>query len=314
MKRFLLSLAVAVFSAVSALGMSLRDAQTQAYFLSDKMAYELNLTPWQYDQVYQVNLEYFLNINSPYDANGYFWNYRNTDLSYILYDWQWNVYRATEYFLRPLRWVRGAWYSALWDYYHRDYYFYHRPTIYAHCHGGLWHGRHPHSASPFIGHRPPHHSGGMNHHYGKPGKPGGNGYRPGHGGKPQHDKPQQPDNNGRHPGYRESRPASNGGAQPGYNGSGTTTRPSSGTSARPSSGTTTRPSSGTSARPEGSNGGATRSSRSSSNGYRPSSGSSRSASSVRPESNSRSRSSAVTSRPSSSSRAGSDRNSTRSGR
>ena len=306
MKRFLLSLAVAVVSAASALGMSLRDAQMQAYFLSDKMAYELNLSPWQYDQVYQVNLEYFLNINSPYDANGYFWNYRNTDLSYILYDWQWKVYRATEYFLRPLRWVRGAWYSALWDYYHRDYYFYHRPTVYAHCHGGLWHGRHPHSASPFIGHRPPHHSGGMNHHYGKPGKPGSHNYRPGQGGKPQHDKPHKPDNNGRHSGYRESRPTSNGGAQQGYNGGGT--------SARPSSGTTTRPSSGTSARPEGSNGGATRSSRSSSNGYRPSSGSSRSASSVRPESNSRSRSSAVTSRPSSSSRAGSDRNSTRSGR
>lgn len=301
MKRFLLSLAVAVFSAVSALGMSLRDAQTQAYFLSDKMAYELNLTPWQYDQVYQVNLEYFLNINSPYDANGYFWNYRNTDLSYILYDWQWNVYRATEYFLRPLRWVRGAWYSALWDYYHRDYYFYHRPTIYAHCHGGLWHGRHPHSASPFIGHRPPHHSGGMNHHYGKPGKPGGHGYHPGQGGKPQHDKPNKPDRNTRHSGYRETRPSANGSGQPGYNGGSNTTRPESNTT-RPES-NATRPGSGN-----------TRSS--SGNSYRPSTaGSSRSsATTVRASSTSRSRQAAGTGRPSSTSRSNSERNSSRNGR
>ena len=211
MKRYILSLLVAIATSIPTFGMSLRDAQAQAYFLSDKMAYELNLTPQQYDQVYQVNLEYFLSVNSPSDLDGIWWRYRNTDLSYILYDWQWRLYRAADYFIRPLSWVRGAWYCSLWDRYHRDYFFYHRPTVYVHCHGGLWHGRHHNTPSPFIGHRPPNHHGGMNVSWGKPGKPGHQGYHPDHHGRPG-------GNNGYNPGNGGNRPGGNNGYKPGNSG------------------------------------------------------------------------------------------------
>ena len=62
MKRLLLSLFLAA-AGVSASAMNYADAREYAYFLTDKMAYELNLTPAQYDQVYQVNLDYFLSVN-----------------------------------------------------------------------------------------------------------------------------------------------------------------------------------------------------------------------------------------------------------
>ena len=226
MKRYILSLLVAIVTSIPTFGMSLRDAQAQAYFLSDKMAYELNLTPQQYDQVYQVNLEYFLSVNSPSDLDGIWWRYRNTDLSYILYDWQWRLYRAADYFIRPLSWIRGAWYCSLWDRYHRDYFFYHRPTVYVTCHGGLWHGRHHNSPSPFIGHRPHKHHGGMNVNWGKPGKPGHHGYHPGNnnhhpggnnGYHPGNNNHHPGGNNGYHPGNNNNRPGGNNGYNPGNN-------------------------------------------------------------------------------------------------
>lgn len=243
MKRYILILCTAIVSSLSALGMNFKDAQAQAYFLSDKMAYELNLSPQQYDQVYQVNLEYFLNVSSPHDIDGLWWSYRNTDLGYILYDWQWRLYRAADYFFRPLSWVRGAWHCSIWNRYHRDYFFYRRPAIYAHYHGGLWHGRHHHSPSPFIGHRPPKHHGGMNANFGKPGKPGhhpgnnhhrpgGNdGYRPGNNNRPGGNDGYRPGNHhrpGGNDGYKpgnNSRPGGNDGYKPGNNGN---SRPSGG--------------------------------------------------------------------------------------
>ena len=217
MKRYILSLLVAIATSIPTFGMSLRDAQAQAYFLSDKMAYELNLTPQQYDQVYQVNLEYFLSVNSPSDLDGIWWRYRNTDLSYILYDWQWRLYRAADYFIRPLSWVRGAWYCSLWDRYHRDYFFYHRPTVYVHCHGGLWHGHHHNTPSPFIGHRPPNHHGGMNVSWGKPGKPGHQGYHPDNHGRPGGNNGYKPGNGGNRPGGNNGYNPGNGGNRPGGN-------------------------------------------------------------------------------------------------
>ena len=217
MKRYILSLLVAIATSIPTFGMSLRDAQAQAYFLSDKMAYELNLTPQQYDQVYQVNLEYFLSVNSPSDLDGIWWRYRNTDLSYILYDWQWRLYRAADYFIRPLSWVRGAWYCSLWDRYHRDYFFYHRPTVYVSWHGGLWHGRHHNTPSPFIGHRPPNHHGGMNVSWGKPGKPGHQGYHPDNHGRPGGNNGYKPGNGGNRPGGNNGYNPGNGGNRPGGN-------------------------------------------------------------------------------------------------
>ena len=85
MKRVLLSLLLVLTGSLAANALSYNDARERAWFLTDKMAYELNLNPEQYDVVYQVNLEYFLQVNSPSDCTGRYWRYRNTDLRYILF-------------------------------------------------------------------------------------------------------------------------------------------------------------------------------------------------------------------------------------
>jgi hypothetical protein len=125
------------------------DARESAWFLTDKMAYELNLTPEQYDMAYQVNLEYFLNIRTASDCTGRYWTYRNADLRYILFDWQYELYTSLEYFYRPIRWITSGWRFVIFDRYRSGYYYYNRPTVYVSYKGGLWKNRRPKDKSPF---------------------------------------------------------------------------------------------------------------------------------------------------------------------
>ena len=69
---------------MSANAMSYSAAKNEALFLSDKMAYELNLTASQYDRVYEINLDYLLNLNGHADVFGIWWDRRNADLRYVL--------------------------------------------------------------------------------------------------------------------------------------------------------------------------------------------------------------------------------------
>ena len=50
MRRILFSIILAM-AGLSAAAMNARDAREYAYFLTDKMAYELNLTPQQYERL-----------------------------------------------------------------------------------------------------------------------------------------------------------------------------------------------------------------------------------------------------------------------
>ena len=70
MKRIKLTFLMSVLSVCSMMALPYQTANRDALFLTDKMAYELNLSYDQYDYVYQVNLDYFLNINSAYDCTG----------------------------------------------------------------------------------------------------------------------------------------------------------------------------------------------------------------------------------------------------
>lgn len=67
MKRILFFLVLLFPWAVSAGAFSYAEAREEAYFLTDKMAYELNLTSEQYNRVYQVNLDYLLSIDAGRD-------------------------------------------------------------------------------------------------------------------------------------------------------------------------------------------------------------------------------------------------------
>ena len=141
MKKMMIAL-VALFAFVaSASAMSYEQARQQALFLTDKMAYELNLTEEQYEAAYEVNLDYLMGVNTQADLYGIYWERRNLDLSYILLDWQYRMYLDATYFYRPLYWSAGYWHFGIYARYpHRDYFYFGRPRFYSVYRGGhAWH-------------------------------------------------------------------------------------------------------------------------------------------------------------------------------
>lgn len=137
MKNFMIALIALLAMAVSADAMSYEKAREQALFLTDKMAYELNLSEDQYEAAYEVNLDYLMSINSYDDLYGAYWRNRNLDLSYILLDWQYRAYCAASYFYRPLYWSAGVWHFGIYARYpHRHYFYFGRPHFYVSYRGG----------------------------------------------------------------------------------------------------------------------------------------------------------------------------------
>ncbi len=127
--------------ALSTMAMSYEQARDRALFLTDKMAYELNLTDEQYEAAYEVNLDYLMSISTYDDLYGTYWTRRNMDLSYILFDWQYNAFCSAAYFYRPLVWTDGVWRFSIYARYpNRTYFYFGRPAFYATYYGGhSWH-------------------------------------------------------------------------------------------------------------------------------------------------------------------------------
>ena len=208
MKQMMIALLAMLTIAASGKAMSYEQARNEALFLTDKMAYELNLTQEQYEAAYEINLDYLMGVTSYDDVYGDYWERRNRDLSYVLLDAQWQAYIAASYFYRPLYWSAGYWHFGIYARYpHRDYFYFGRPVFYAtyrgahawHLHGthGYYYShrhhfrpaggthfgmhdrwnrgdfRHHHGGS--IGHngRPGHHGGSFGHHDGRPEHHGG---------------------------------------------------------------------------------------------------------------------------------------------
>ena len=137
MKKFIIALTALLTFAASANAMSYEQARQQALFLTDKMAYELNLTEEQYEAAYEINLDYLMNISNREDLYGIYWEHRNLDLSYILLDWQYRAYVEATYFYRPLYWDAGYWHFGIYARYpHRNYFYFGRPHFYAVYRGG----------------------------------------------------------------------------------------------------------------------------------------------------------------------------------
>lgn len=138
MKKFIIALvAMFMMTITSASAMSYEQARQQALFLTDKMAYELNLTDDQYEAAYEVNLDYLMGVDTYDDLYGIYWRQRNLDLSYILLDWQYRSFCAASYFYRPLYWDGGYFHFGIYARYpRRDYFFFGRPHFYAVYRGG----------------------------------------------------------------------------------------------------------------------------------------------------------------------------------
>ena len=141
MKKLMIALTMMLLTAATGKAMSYEQARNEALFLTDKMAYELNLTDEQYEAAYEINLDYLMGVTSRDDVLGEYWERRNLDLSYILLDWQWNAFCAATYFYRPLYWLDGFWHFAVYARYpHRDFFYFGRPVFYATYRGThAWH-------------------------------------------------------------------------------------------------------------------------------------------------------------------------------
>lgn len=137
MKKMIIALVALFTFAASANAMSYEQARQQALFLTDKMAYELNLTEEQYEAAFEVNLDYLMSVNTQADLYGIYWQQRNLDLSYILLDWQYRAFVDATYFYRPLYWEAGYWHFGIYARYpHRDFFYFGRPHFYTVYRGG----------------------------------------------------------------------------------------------------------------------------------------------------------------------------------
>ena len=163
MKKMLFALMTMLTVSISVNAMSYEQARNEALFLTDKMAYELNLTDEQYEAAYEINLDYLMGVTGRNDVFGTYWERRNLDLSYILLEWQWNAFVAATYFYRPLYWEAGYWHFGIYSRYpYRDYFYFGRPHFYVTYHGahawhrvggpGYYHGHRHHFHAPHRDH------------------------------------------------------------------------------------------------------------------------------------------------------------------
>lgn len=163
MKRYIFSIMAMMTITLAAKAMSFTQAQREALFLTDKMAYELNLTDEQYDACYEINLDYLMGVSTVDDLYGTYWTRRNLDMSYILLDWQLSAFRAATYFYRPLYWDAGCWHFGIYARYpRRTFFYFSHPTVYVSYRGGhswringgrsYYHGRSDHYRRPADSH------------------------------------------------------------------------------------------------------------------------------------------------------------------
>jgi hypothetical protein len=139
--------------------MSYTAAKNEALFLSDKMAYELNLTAAQYEAVYEINLDYLMSLNGHGDVFGIWWDRRNADLRFVLTPWQYDKYVALNHFYRPVAWKAGGWTFAVYSHYDRGHFYNAHPKVFVtykgghnRVHGSHYAHMHKPAPAPAMGH------------------------------------------------------------------------------------------------------------------------------------------------------------------
>lgn len=145
-KAFLIALFTTV--AVGSSAMTLSEVQDRALFLTDRMAYDLGLSTYQYDEVYQINYDYLYQVNYLLDdillGDSYatlqyrnLLEVRNNELRYVLYYDQWNSFSVVDYFFAPIVFAQRMWRFAIFSVDSRlNYFHFGRPHIYTSYRGG----------------------------------------------------------------------------------------------------------------------------------------------------------------------------------
>lgn len=136
-KRIFVWLAVGLLAmgCMEVSAMSLSKVRRHTRFLTDRMAYELNLSPVQYDDIYEINFDFIYNVESIMDdvLMGYDWalddyyrmlDVRNDDLRWVLSASQYGRFLGMDYFYRPIYASGRTWNFRVYVVYNNPNYFY----------------------------------------------------------------------------------------------------------------------------------------------------------------------------------------------
>lgn len=107
MRRFLI-FAVMALGVLASHAIPFEEARREALFLTDKMAYELNVNEAQYEALYEINLDYFMSLSSSRDVKGTHLNRRNYDINCVLTPMQYSKFYKADYFYTPAKWDAGV--------------------------------------------------------------------------------------------------------------------------------------------------------------------------------------------------------------
>lgn len=142
MKRILTTLIAIAVVSVNMMAMSSSKIKKETLFLTDKMAYELQLTDAQYNDAYEINYDFIYNIRNIMDdvidgdddALEEYYNFldtRNDDLRWVLSDRQYRKFLTIEYFYRPIVATGGSWSFRVYNIYpNRTTFYFGRPSRY----------------------------------------------------------------------------------------------------------------------------------------------------------------------------------------
>ncbi len=125
------TLALMVTIVTSAAAMTFDEAREHALFLTDKMTYELGLSSIQANNVYEINLDYIISVAIHGERLSTCQSRRDADMRYVLSDYQYHIYKKTNYFYRPMSSSRNVWSFHVYKYYtDRNHMYSNRPKPY----------------------------------------------------------------------------------------------------------------------------------------------------------------------------------------
>lgn len=157
MKRILFILLATLSTAVCSAGtnaMSNSKVRKETRFLTDKMAYELNLSTEQYNDVYEINYDFISGVRYVMDdvlygnewALNRYYDYldvRNDDLRWVLSSRQYTRFMQAEYFYRPIYTSGNRWYFRVYvTYTNHNHFYFPRPYHYRTYVGGHYRTHH----------------------------------------------------------------------------------------------------------------------------------------------------------------------------
>ncbi len=142
MKKYILTLALTIMGMTQMFALSTSSIRNHARFLTDRMAYELDLSPMQYDDIYEINYDFVFWADRIMDdvVYGYrdaidrYYNLlddRNDDIRYVLTNSQYRKFINANYFYRPIYSTGRTWSFRIYTIYsNRTFFYYDAPRHY----------------------------------------------------------------------------------------------------------------------------------------------------------------------------------------